>query len=81
MKKLTIALSAATAIAAATAGLASPALASTSAIGSGPAVVTASGANIATNAGFDVPTVDPGMLAQCGVHVNYNGADVNVVWC
>lgn len=70
MKKLTIALSAATAIAAATVGLASPALASTSTLGSAPAIVSASGANI-----------DPGMLPQCSVHVNNGGTDVNVVWC
>jgi hypothetical protein len=81
MKKLTVAISAAAAITAATVGLASPALASPSALGSGPAIVSASAANIATNLSTNVPTFDPGMLPQCSVHVNNGGTDVNVVWC
>ena len=80
MKKVTLALSAATALASAAVGFASPALASPP-VDSGPAVVSSSGANIPKYADTKVLSVDPRMLAQCDVHVNYNGADVNVNWC
>ena len=69
MKKLTFALSAATALAAVTVGLAAPAVAAPSA--AGPAQDTVS--SVAAN-----QTIYP---LDCSVHVLYQGADVDVNWC
>jgi len=70
MKKLTFALSAATALAAATIGLAAPAVAATSAVG--PAQDTVS--SVAAN--YSIHPAD-----ACSVHVLYQGSVVDVQWC
>jgi len=68
MKKLTFALSAATALAGATIGLAAPALAAPSA---GPALDTVS--SVAAN--------HSSYPLDCSVHVLYQGSVVDVQWC
>jgi hypothetical protein len=68
MKKLTIALSAATALAAVTVGLATPAMAAPI---TGPAPISVASVG-ATYGGYPL---------DCSVHVVYQGADVDVNWC
>jgi hypothetical protein len=69
MKKLTFALSAATALAAATIGLAAPALAAPSAAGPALDTVSSVGANHSS------------YPLDCSVHVLYQGSVVDVQWC
>jgi invasion protein IalB len=66
MKKLTLALPAAAALAAVTIGLATPAVAAPT---TGPAPAASIGAN---HGGYPL---------DCSVHVLYQGADVDVNWC
>jgi hypothetical protein len=70
MKKLTFALSAATALAAATIGLAAPAVAAPSAVGPARDTVGSVAAN------HSIHPVD-----ACTVHVLYQGSVVDVQWC
>jgi hypothetical protein len=69
MKKLTFALSAATALAGATIGLAAPALAAPSAAGSALDTVSSVAANHSS------------YPLDCSVHVLYQGSVVDVQWC
>ena len=69
MKKLTFALSAATALAAATIGLAAPAMAAPSGVGPAQDTVSSVAANQA---------IYP---LDCSVHVVYQGSPVDVQWC
>jgi invasion protein IalB len=68
MKKVTLALSAASALAAVTIGLAAPAMAAPI-TGASPLPAASVGAN---HGGFPL---------DCSVHVLYQGADVDVNWC
>jgi hypothetical protein len=69
MKKLTFALSAATALAAASVGLAAPALAVPSAVDPAQGTVSSVAANQSS------------YPLDCGVHVLYQGSVVDVQWC